>query len=611
VTNLLADLPATFHLRADGMIPFPETFNGNTGTSYGSLLGPSYIRLRAGLDPAPLTDKFTKTIHAKNPGIDIRLQPVKDVHTGSMDINFDVLNEKKMDGKYIRVFILIALAIFLIACANFINLTIAIAAYRGKEIAVKKIMGAGRGRIVFQVFAEAFLAVSLALSLAFILAGICLPFLNTIVGRELPRSVLYSWPVLGMYGVILLGTTLLAGGYPAILISAAKIDQALRTKLLFTRSRTSLRNVLVTGQFAIAVAFIIGLLVFLRQLDYIRNKDLGYSYEQVIRVPLDTRAADRLPLIRAALAPVRGVKELTTGFMNLGGKGSMFGIDYRSPEGKQEHISVNMENGGSNYIRFFRMTLVAGHGFSSDNPHDEYIINESLARLLGHADPVGKEINLAGGFKPGVIVGVVKDFNYSSLHQKIEPLLITSVDFIPVWKSQLYIRVSADGIAQTLPAITAALRPVFHGEAPQVEFMDDHFRQVYNVEEQAGALVAIIGGLAVSIACLGLLSLAAFVVVRRTKEIGIRRVLGASVTGIAASLSREFIRLVAIAFLIAAPLAGWMMDRWLRNYAYRISLGWWIFALAGVIALGIAFATVCGVSIRAARANPVNSLRSE
>jgi putative ABC transport system permease protein len=257
------------------------------------------------------------------------------------------------------------------------------------------------------------------------------------------------------------------------------------------------------------------------------------------------------------------------------------------------------------------MTLVAGHGFSSDNPHDEYIINESLARLLGHADPVGKEINLAGGFKPGVIVGVVKDFNYSSLHQKIEPLLITSVDFIPVWKSQLYIRVSADGIAQTLPAITAALRPVFHGEAPQVEFMDDHFRQVYNVEEQAGALVAIIGGLAVSIACLGLLSLAAFVVVRRTKEIGIRRVLGASVTGIAASLSREFIRLVAIAFLIAAPLAGWMMDRWLRNYAYRISLGWWIFALAGVIALGIAFATVCGVSIRAARANPINSLRSE
>jgi putative ABC transport system permease protein len=270
-----------------------------------------------------------------------------------------------------------------------------------------------------------------------------------------------------------------------------------------------------------------------------------------------------------------------------------------------------MENGGSNYIHFFHMTLVAGHGFSSGKPHNEYIINESLARLLGHVNPIGKEINLAGGFEPGRIVGVVKDFNFSNLRQKIEPLLITSVDFVPMWKRQLYIRVSADGIAQTLPAITAALRPAFQGEEPRLEFMDDHFRQVYSAEEQAGTLVAIIGGLAVLIACLGLLSLAAFVVVRRTKEIGIRKVMGASVTGIVAALSKEFIRLVAIAFSIAAPVAGWMMNRWLQDFAYRVPLGWWIFALSGVLALGIAFLTVSLVSIRAARANPVNSLRSE
>jgi putative ABC transport system permease protein len=612
VTTIIADLPANSHLQADGVIPFPQSYlEGQYKDNYGVLLGPSYIRLRAGLDAAAIEQKLTASIHKKNDYIDLRLQPITQLHTGSMEINFDTLNEKKIDGKYLRVFIVIAIAIFLVACANFINLTIAIAAHRGKEIAVKKIMGAGRIRILLQIFTEAFLAVAAAEVLAIGLATLFLPALNSLLDRHLSPTILFTGPMPILYIAILVFTTTIAGIYPAILISAARISQALKTKLLFANSRTSLRNILVTGQFAIAIVFIVGLIVLLRQLDYMRNKDLGYSYEQVVRIPIDTRAAARLPLIRSTLATIPGVKEVTNGFMTLGGKGDLFGIDYKTPEGKMEHVSVNLEDAGTNYLRFFNMHLVAGRGFSSDKPYDEYIINESLAKLIGHKDPIGKTINLSGGWKPGAIVGVVKDFNYSSLHKNIEPLIITAADFITNWQTQLYVKVTAGDITKTLPAITTALKPIFNGPEPRLEFLDEHFRQIYSNEIQAGTLITVIGGLAIFIACLGLLSLAAFVIVRRTKEIGIRKVLGASVPNIVTILSTEFVRLVIIGFCIAAPLAGWIMHSWLEGFAYRTTLSAWIFAAAGAGTLLIAIATISLISIRAARANPVGSLRMD
>jgi putative ABC transport system permease protein len=615
VTQVIPDFSPTFHLQADGLLPIPDFYiKGWAGNNYGILLGPSYLRLRPNIGPAgiaALDTQFTRTIHTKNTGIDIRLQPVTDVHSGSMEMNYDELNAKKIDGKYLRIFIIIALAIFVIACSNFVNLTIAIAAYRGKEIAVKKIMGAGRGRIIVQVLTEAFLSVMIAVLLSLALAFVCLPFLNGLVGRHLPAGSLFQWPVIGMYLTILVVTTLLAGAYPAVLISAAKIDQALRTKLLFGRSRTSLRNVLVTGQFAIAVVFIIGLTVFLRQLNYMENKDLGYSYQQVVKVPLDMLSANKIETLRSELLKIKGVKDLTYGYLMLGDKGGTFGVDYIAPDGATKHISAIMENGAPNYLRFFNMKIVAGRDFTPVNPQNEYIINESMAKLLGHADPIGKEINLAGGLPKGVIVGVVKDFNFSSLHDKVKPLLIASIGYIAVWKQQLYIKVDADGVAETLTGIGAALKPFFRDREPELRFLDEHFRQVYNAERQASSMIAIIGGLAIGIACLGLLSLAAFVILRRTKEIGIRKVLGASITGIVTTLSKEFIGLVVIAFLIAAPIAWWLMSGWLQGFPYRVAMSWWIFAAAAVAAVGVAFLTISFLTVRAAKANPVNALRTE
>jgi putative ABC transport system permease protein len=385
----------------------------------------------------------------------------------------------------------------------------------------------------------------------------------------------------------------------------------LRTKLLFGQSRTFLRNALVAGQFVIAVTFIIGLLVFERQMHYIEQKDLGYSYTQVVKIPIDRQNSNRIEALRTDLKEISGVRDITYGYLDLGGKAGTFGVEYLAPNGETKHMAANLENVATNYMTFFNMKIVAGRDFMQFNPQNEYIINESMAKLIGNPDPVGKAINLSGNFLKGTIVGVVRDFNYGSLHNKIAPLLVSSISHISVWKKQLYVKIATDSIDSTLSQIRSTLRPFFHGNEVELQFLDEHFRQVYSADEEAGKVVSVIGGLAVMIACLGLLSMAAFVIVRRTKEIGIRKVLGASVTNIVGILSVQFIRLVAIAFLIAAPLAGWLMNGWLQGFAYRVGVSWWIFVAAAGLVAAIAFLTVSFVSIRAARANPVNSLRSE
>lgn len=611
VSNVIADLPKTSHLQVEGLLPIPEHFGYKLEINYGVLLGPTYLQLKPGVNSNALQTKLTNTIHAKNPFIDMQLQPLEQVHFKSTDITYDYFNYKKIDGKYIKIFIVIALAIFIIACINFVNLTVAIAGFRGKEIAVKKIMGAKRIQIILQVLAETFLAVFIAVLLSILLAAVFLPFLNSILNRELEVNSLYQLPLIGIYIIILFVTAFLAGLYPAWLISSSKINLILKSKILFGGSRTSLRNVLVTGQFAIAVIFLVSLMVFLKQLSFLQNKDLGYSYDQVIKVPLDMQSAAKLPVIRSELLKIKGVIDVTQGYMELGGNGALMGINYLAPDGESKQISVNLENTATNYVQFFGIKILAGRNFTKDNPANEYIINETLAKQIGHKNSVGKEINLAGGFPPGVVVGVVKDFNYSTLHTKIEPLLISSVSFMPAWQKQLYIKASTAGISNTLKEVENTLKTFSGHNDLTFQFLDEHFKEVYQSERQAGTMIGVIGGLAISIACLGLFSLAAFVIVRRTKEIGIRKVLGASVKNVVVTLSKDFIRLVIIAFVIASPIAWYIMNQWLQEFAYRIEISWWMFALAGIMVVLIALVTVSFQAIKAAIANPAKILRTE
>jgi putative ABC transport system permease protein len=345
-------------------------------------------------------------------------------------------------------------------------------------------------------------------------------------------------------------------------------------------------------------------------LNFIENKDLGYSYEQIIKLSLDVANAEKLEVYKSELKKIKGVTDVTNGFLDLGGNGALFGVKYISPDGQNQHVSVNFENVAPNYTDFFGMKIMAGRNFNKDNPANEYLINETLAKQIGYADPIGKQISMAD-FPPGAVVGVVKDFNYSSLRSKIEPLIISSVKDVPVWQSKLYVKVSAPDVFNIVKEIETLLKNISGNNKPDWQFLDEHFKQIYTTEKQAGTMVAIMGGLAISIACFGLLSLAAFIILKRTKEIGIRKVLGASIASIMASLSKEFLRLVVIAFVLAAPISWWLLNNWLQDFAYRIEIQWWMFAIAGLIAVGIAFLTVSIISIKAARANPVKSLRME
>ena len=610
VSNVIQDFPSTSHLRLAGVLPLPDFFlKGPMGSNWGILMGPTYLRLRPNANIAALDAVFTRAIHAKNKGIDMRLQPLNDIHSRSTDVNFDFYNVDKIDAKYIRIFMIVALSIFVIACFNFVNLTIAIAAWRGKEIAVKKIMGAGRTRIMTQVLAEAFLASLIALLVAVLLAYIFLPAVNNLLGRQLTRTVLTRPLTLSVYAAILLVTTLLAGGYPALLISTSRIGQALKSKTLFHGSRTHLRNILVTGQFTIAIAFVICLIVFLKQLHYMQNKDLGYSYEQIIKVPLEGRAQAKIDGIRSELAKINGVSGTAYSWIPIGSGASLMGADYVSVTGQQTHVSFNFENASPDYFQFFGMKFVRGRSFSKD-PHNEYVINESLAKQLGFRDPIGQSINLTS-LPAGRIVGVVKDYNYSSLRDKIEPLLIGSFSFGPYWKDNLYIKIATQNIATTLKQISATLGTVTGDKAPEWEFLDDHFKELYRSEQQASTVIAIIGSLAIGIASLGLLGLAAFVITRRAKEISIRKVLGASATGITMKIAAGFLKWVAVAFVIATPITWWVTNSWLLNFAYRIEVRSWMYAVAAGVAMGTALLTVGIIAYNAARANPTKNLRNE
>ncbi|HEX6431518.1 MAG TPA: ABC transporter permease, partial [Niastella sp.] len=427
VSHIIPDFGNNFHLQADAILPIPARFEeGFLGGNYGVLLGPTYLRLRAGINSKMLEAKLTHTIHDKSKFIDMRLQPVSELHAGSINISYDRFNFNKIDGKYINIFIIIALAIFAIACCNFINLNIAINAHRGKEFGIKKIAGASRSQQVIHILSETFLSVLMALLLGTLLAHIMLPLLNTFMDRHIPVADLYQWPMLTAYVITLLTSTLLAGIYPGILIANYKINTALKSNVILgglpRSGGTTARHVLVIGQFAIAGIFILCLIVYVKQVQFLQRKDLGYSYNQVLKIPVDAQNYKRTEALKSAIMKVKGVSNVTFGLMELGQSGSLFGIQYLAPDGQSKEVSVNFENAAPNYISFFNLKIIAGRNFNPVHANNEYLINETLARQIGYEDPVGKPINLQS-FPPGIVVGVVKDYNYSSLYTKIEPLI--------------------------------------------------------------------------------------------------------------------------------------------------------------------------------------------
>ena len=520
--------------------------------------------------------------------------------------------------QYVYIFAIIGLFILLIACINFMNLSTARSAGRAKEVGVRKVIGSNRSNLIKQFLTESLLTSLFAFGLALLLAICLLPYLNELSGKDLTLYAISSLWLFPCLVLVAVATGLLAGSYPAFFLSAFDPVEILKGKFALGFKGNRLRNILVIFQFTTAIILIVGTLVIYRQLNYIQHKNLGYTREQVLVVQnayaLDKHAQafkDEVLQIAGVLAGSRS-STLPTSSANNWNKNA---YSKDASMGADQSKTLTDWEVDADYIPTFKMQMVKGRNFSPQMPTDSnaIIINETAARLLGYKDPINAKLygfnSQVGTIEDFNIVGIVKDFNAGSLRYETEPMILR----LSKYGGLFSFRIKSQNIQQVVEQIKTKYH-AFEGMASQpflYSFVDDDFNHLYSAEQRTGKIFISFSVLAILIACLGLFGLSSYAAEQRTKEIGIRKVLGASVKGLVQLLSKDFIKLVFVAIVIASPLAWWAMNRWLEDFAYRIDIEWWMFGLAGITAVSIALITVSFQAIKAALANPVDSLRNE
>ncbi len=626
VTGVIDNLPATSHFHFDmfGTLPGREEAKSDSWmvSNYFTYLllhkGYDYTKLEAKL-PA-MVEKYMGPQILKEMGMSLAqfrtkgnqlgfaLQPLTSIHLHSHTTSE---LEPGGDMQYVYIFSAIALFMLLIACINFINLSTAGAAGRAKEVGIRKVMGSLRFDLVRQFLVEFLLIALFALFISFLLLQLALPVFNELSGKNLSLGIQLQ-PVVALISLSLL-VGLLAGIYPAFYLSSFQPVAVLKGKFFGGVRSFKLRSVLVVFQFFISVSLIVSTIVVYRQMHYIQNKKLGYDKEHLLLLSNSYALGKNEQLFKQELLKDRRIVGATiSAYKPAGPTNSNNSLAY--PEGQDNQIMRTLEyHVDENYIPTLGMQLATGRNFSSDLVSDftTMIINETAARAFGWgSNAIGKRIirqnSDRGHNAVFTVIGVVKDFNFQSLHQPVTPLLMV---LQPEWG--IIVKVKTTDMAGLLSDIKQRWNTYQTGETFQYSFMDDLYNKTYAAEQKTGTILSIFAVLTILVACLGLFGLATYTAMQRTKEIGIRKVLGASVVQVTNMLSTEFLRLVIIACIIAFPLSFWAMHTWLQNFAYRISISWWMFVLAGCIAILIALLTVSFQSIKAAVANPVKSLRTE
>lgn len=537
--------------------------------------------------------------HNQGKGTKLFLQPFEDVYLHSTYKDGQLVGGR-ID--YIHIFSVVAVFLLLIACINFMNLATARSSRRAREIGVRKVVGAQRRMLIFQFMAEsvamAFVSFILALSLVFLL----LPVFNDLTGKHLTLSDLNISGMLAISAVV----GILSGSYPALYMSAFNPVAALRSALRQRAGNLTFRKGLVIFQFAISVMMIVATVGVILQLDHIRTLNLGLKREGLVFVPREGALGERVDVVSQELLNRAGVASVTVSGqdpLNIGNNTTAVGWQGKAPDSSPIFFIVNA---GYDYVETMGMALAAGRDFSRAHADStNYLVNEEAAQLMG-GNVVGKTIKVYG--IEGEIVGVLKNFSMNSLYSAVEP---TVIRFDPPKCGRLYVRTKPGQIPEALASMKSVCEQFNPGYPFEYTFLDQVFEQTYRSETIMGKLANIFAVISVFISLLGLLGLTAFTVEQRTKEVGIRKVLGASVAGIAALLSKEFVKLVLIGVAIALPVAAYLMSQWLQDFASRISMPWWLFALSGAAALLLAIGTISFQSIRAALTNPVDTLRSE
>ncbi|MCC8424892.1 ABC transporter permease [Mucilaginibacter sp. UR6-11] len=621
VTGILQDIPKNSQMQFDCLFSFSSVYHKWMNRWGGNWLD-TYVELAPGTDATILESKLPAYMlkYSGRPDITkfykLFFLPLKDVHANAADIGLDYINYQKFDKKATNLFAIIALIVLLIACINFMNLSTARSAERAREVGVRKSIGARRLELAVQFLSETIMLSLFALVAGMILVWISLPYINNLSGRDISINL---WASPGTAAIII-GFTIVvgivSGIYPAVYLSSFKPVQVLKGSTESGGNKGTFRNVLVVGQFTSAVFLMIATFFVVKQLRYMQQQDPGFTRDQVVTVPLDGNTDQKYDVLKQQLLSSSLITGVTAAQDVLGSHLDQTGVTFKPKNGPAKQLALTQLVVDNNYLNLFGIKLIAGKNFSPAKSASgrEYIINEELAHELLKDQPKNTPIasligQSFGNDSLGVITGISKNFNFNSLHYKVETMFMFNQRN---WGySQLSVKINGGKTNEALAFIKSVWTKNFPDRPFEYQFLDDHFNDVYKADAQISKIVSILAGLAIIISCLGLFGLASYAAEKRVKEIGVRKVLGASVQSIVLLLSGQFVKLVLMANLLAWPLAWYAMHKWLQSFAYRIDIKLSVFVFTAVLSLFIALLTISFQSVKAAIANPVKSLRSE
>ncbi len=645
VTGVIQDPPVNSSIQFDFLIPYsnsPTIFSEDAHTSWFNVSPETYVMLDENTQANELESKLASMMVSVlgerygdefNQGdlvYTVGLQPITDIH---LNTDIPVGIAPVSDPTYSYILGAIAILVLLIACVNFMTLSLSRSTSRAKEVGIRKTIGAERQHLMYQFWGEAFLMTTIALGIGIFIAELLLPQFNALSGTEL--QLFFSFNLLIALFSTALVISLISGIYPALILSGFKPVQILKGQLKVTGDKNLFRQSMVVFQFTLSIALIAGTLIIGNQLDYMRSKDLGYQKDQVVVLNTDMNAGPDTPFmsvienanqlkdrLESELSGSSEISQMSMSSFTPVQTGGWIGADFRESNDRRREFHFNIVD--HDFADTYGIQIVNGRDFSEENPSDQQraiLVNQALVDDYGWENPIG--MRLPGpNFEDHEIVGVVENFNYESLHKTVEPLVLTinpglifsGVDNINFFASPTP-RISVQFASQDLPELMERIEESWAraaGESPfNYTFVDQAVDSQYRQEQRLSQIVLFGSILAIVIACLGLFGLASLMIVRRTKEIGVRKVLGASSSNIVLLVNKEFTKLVGIAFFIAVPIVWYIMSRWLQNFAYRIDIGLGIILLAGLSALVVAWVTVSYQSVKATLVNPVESLRSE
>ena len=640
VTGLMADVPSNSQFKFDFLASFSSLYANQEETYYDANYG-TFLLLRDKGSFATLQPKVTafmkKEMAGKGATIDFLLEPFKKIHLYSEYVGF----EPGTSIVYIYILGGVALLILVIACSTYINLSTARSVERAREVGVRKVIGAGKGQLFWQFIGESFLLCLIAVVLSLGVVLLVLPAFNKLADRVLPAASLFSLPFLGLSLGIAVVVSLLAGSYPALILAKFQPVKVLKGAFKNTRSGQGLRQSLIVFQFVISVFLIVSTFIMQGQLSYIRNKKLGYDRDHVLVLPLNQKMMPRIDYIKTTLTSNKDV--VSVSHSSESPVSIVGGYNMRSatmPEDQQ--LAVTAGRIDEDFIRTTGLQLMEGEDLSKQDMRDanpaffaaaggggangaggagsgggadsakeplfHFILNESAARQLGWTpkDAIGKRMFL-DATRPGFVKGVVKDFNFESLHNAIRPLVL----FPEMRAGKLLVRVTGQHIPETITFLETKWKDLVPFIPFEYHFLDEDYNRIYSSELRLGQVMNLFSGIAIVLACLGLFGLSSYAAKQRVKEIGIRKVLGASLTNLAVLLSANFVRLALVAICIAYPLSWWAMTKWLQGFAYRTDIDWRTFLLAGLMVMVVTLATVSIQAVKTALLNPVKNLKAE